>query len=312
MRPLYVAAFLLFLVPVNNLFSQCKADSVITYRIVNGINHVASIEYYVFDEKDSLVKTTLVEMQAGKAQPICEVAYRYFKSGAGPCIEAESRTWNPDRGVYKATSKHTTVYSKKGLVISDKYDRVGNAVVAESELNYTYNKSGQLQKKELRYWNEGAGKWVNESMITFTYLNGLQTESFSYVWDSTQQKWANDWRTVFSYDSLNELSETVSYQFKNAAWVPDSRTVYGKEPDKPVKWNIVQEWNGTKENWTNKYYYIFQQDEKGFTQKEIHLDWAGKEWQINMTFQYVYNDAGLLVQILNSSNQVMMDRFCRN
>jgi hypothetical protein len=312
MRSLLVVFLVSFLLVSQGVSAQCRADSVFTYRVVGGSNQIASIEYFLFDENDSIIKKSLLEIHDGKALPVNEMGIRYFKAGSTLCVEYESRNWVAERGIYRADSKHTQVRTKKGLLIAEKYDKIGAAVTPESESIYTYNKSGQLITNEFKRWDEASKSWKMESRVAYFYSGALQTESITYQRDTVQNSWKEDWKIIFSYDSLNELSETVSYQFKNGAWVPRSRTVYGKEADKPVKWNLVQEWSGSKENWVNQFYYVFQLDAKGFTEKEIHLDWVNKEWKINMAYQYVYNDSGMLVQILSETGQVIMDRFCKN
>lgn len=294
------------------LIAQCRADSVLTYRIINGTNEIASIEYYYFDENDSVVRTTLAEMQGGLAVPLNEVTIRYFKSGSDFCTESNFKTWNPERGTYRPETRHTRVFSKKGLLLKETYDKISSGIIPETQFTFSYSKSGQVLTSEFMRWNQLQNRWINESKVVHSYNGSLESESITYRWDTLKNAWANDWRVEYSYDSLNALAQTLTYHFKNEAWVPKTRTVYGKDSINPITWNIVQEWNGAKENWTNKYYYIFQHDEQGYTIKEIHLDWVSREWQMNMTLLYEYNEAGMLVQIRNEAGQVMVDRYCRN
>jgi len=302
----------LLILDFQGLNAQCKADSVFSYRMVGGKTEIASIEYFTFDANDSVVKKSFVEITEGKAQPVSELGIRYFKEGSNSCVEYETRTWVAERGIYRPDSRHTEIRNKKGLLMAEKYDKVGATVVAERESNYAYNKAGHLTSTEFKSWNEATKSWEMITRVNYFYEGDQQTHSITYAWDTVQNKWKEDWKIIFTYDSMNVLTETINYQVTNGAWVPRNRTVYGKEVDQPIYWNVVQEWNGAKENWSNQHYYLFQENEKGFTKQEVHLDWGETEWKINTSFQYVYNDSGMLIQILNENGQVMVDRFCKN
>ncbi|MBL7899001.1 MAG: hypothetical protein JNJ99_10730 [Crocinitomicaceae bacterium] len=312
MKPILLSVFTFF--SIASLYAQCKADSVITYRVFNGINQIASIEYLEFDQHDSLVKTTKVDFQNEKENPDYQTTVEYKKIKSTSRIIYTTSNWATERGVFKPASITAKSFSKSG-----KFESESNYTITEkdtflfSEKVCFYDKNGNEISSVLVYGIPGTDKIRKHSMTVNTYdSQNKLTESKTEKWDSVSNKWTGEWKTFYSYDSTGTLSQTTTYHFKNDAWIPTERTVYGKEADKPVEWNIVQKWDCTGEKWSNQFYYVFQKNEKGQTDTEVHLTWVKKEWQIDMAYHYVYNEAGFLVQILNDQKQVMVERYCRN
>ncbi len=299
---------------VSFLYAQCKADSVITYRSFNGVNQIASIEYFEFDQNDSLIKSTMVDFQNGKANPVYQTTIQFSKSNGMNRVFYTSSNWITDRGIYKATSITTKSYSKKGNLLSETSYNVSNDdTILFSQQIHSYDKNGNEIFNILYYVNSATDKYEKHAQNFYTYNSENKiTESRTEKWDTAGQKWTGEWKTFYTYDSTGVLFHTTTYQHKNDAWIPTERTVYGKEADKPVEWNIVQKWDCTAEKWSNQFYYVFQKNEKGQTDTEVHLTWMKKEWQIDIAYHYIYNENGFLVQILNDQKQIMVERFCRN
>jgi len=295
------------------LNAQCKADSVITYRSFNGANQIASVEYFDYDQNDSLIKSTMVDFQDGKATPVYETTIQYSKKGGMNRVILTSSNWVADRGVFKPVSITRKSYSKKGnLLMVSSYNITNEDTVLFSEQIHSYDKNNNETFNILYYSNPKTGKYEEHTRNKYQYNSeNKMTESFTEKWDTITQDWMGEWRIIFKYDSAGTLSNTTTYHFKNEAWIPTERTIYGKETDKPVEWNIVQKWDCGAEKWSNELYYVFQKNAKGQTDTEVHLSWIKKEWQIDMAYHYVYNEQGYLVQILNDQKLIMVDRFCR-
>lgn len=302
------------LIESNSAQAQCKSDSVVTYQVVGEMRVIASVEYFTYDLKDSLLTNRLIEYQNGKAFPLYENKYSYSKLKGNTVISYENCKWVPERAIFKPVVKVTRTYSKSGLLISELHDDLAaevNPANLDTKIDFGYTKTGDLISNLLSRWNSATNSWIGESYVAYEYRNGLMIESTTSDWDSSSQNWKAKWRSDYVYDENETLLETVSYRFENYAWIPDTRTYYGLDSAQALKGVIVQKWNGAKRGWDNQSYYVMKLNDKEQTDTEIHLSWSGKEWVVDLTFFYIYNEHGQVIQILNDKKEIMVDRFCR-
>jgi hypothetical protein len=312
-RVFFVFGCLIF-IGSNYSQAQCKSDSVVTYQVIGDNRVIASVEYFTYDLKDSLLTNRLIEYQNGKAFPLYENRYSYSKLKGNTVISYENCKWVAERAVFKPVVKVTRTYSKNGLLISEIHDDLSaepNPANVDTKIDFSYTKTGDLISNLLSRWNSATNSWVGESYVAYEYKNGLMSETTTSDWDSSSQDWKAKWRSDYVYDANKTLLETVSYRFENYAWIPDTRTYYGLDSSQALKGVIVQKWNGGKRGWDNQSYYVMKLNSKEQTDTEIHLSWSGKEWLVDLTFFYIYNEQGQVIQILNDKREVMVDRFCR-
>lgn len=291
--------------------AQCQADSVFYYGVLYGVQTLEMAEYSTYDENDSLTKRTTIQFNQSGAQPLYEYSYSRVRS-KGTQVYEDMANWSADRGGYKATAIKMSEYNKKGQLVVERYELAGTKSIPQTELRYVYNKSGKLAVSILYQWDSISKTWQNSMYHLYQYDDTVLISWYAHTWDTVAQKWQNDWRHFFEYDSLGVLAQVSSYELSRDAWVPRSRTVYGVDPEKPVRWNVQQTWNGAAENWTNVSYYVFQLNEKKWVEKEIHLKWENKAWVLDATYQYLYTDDGKLRAILNDNGITLVERFCRN
>jgi hypothetical protein len=302
----------------------CRADSVLSYQLVLGNLQPAAIEYFTYDDNDSLIKSTVAMYVDGNLIPGTRTVIERKKSKGKWVVGTYMDSWIPGTDTYGQRSKVTNTYDKKGNLLSTVYaDELiavnageGSSSFSEGyKTHYSYNKSGQLvlQLSQVRDQLSAQNtEWTNGSKMTYTYNEqGENTEITTLNWDMEKNNWHEAWRHNFSYDSLGVVSEMTTYEFINQAWVPKSRTEYGVDPSSGFKYTIVQKWDGAKSRWTNEFYYVMQLNELGKTKTEVHLSWTGKEWQITLTVHYEYNEAGEISRMLNDNNLVIMERYCR-
>lgn len=311
---LVAIAFFAVAAGFNGAHAQCKSDSVVTYKVIAGSRVIESVEYFTYDLKDSLLSNRLIEYQNGKPMPLYENKYSYSKLKGNTVVTYENCAWVPERALFKPVVKVTRTYSKAGLLISEVHDDLSseaNPVYKDTKIDFIYNKEGDLVSNLLSRWSSTTNSWVMESKVSYLYSNDLMTSSTTSDWDSTSQSWKGISRSDYAYDDKGVLLETVSYGFENYAWIPETRNYYGVDSLQSFKGTIVQKWNGAKRGWDNESYYVMKLNDKDQTDTEIHLSWSGTEWVVNLTFYYVYNDKGVLVQILNDNKEVIVDRFCR-
>jgi hypothetical protein len=305
---IYLSAF-----AINSAQAQCKADSIVNYRVIAGNREIASIEYFEYDLNDSILSNKLIEYYSGKAMPLYENKFTYSKVKGNTVVSYENAGWDASKAVFKPVVKVTHTYSKKGVLISEIHDDLkgGASNGNDAKIDYTYTPAGLVLTNLLSRWSVAANSWMGESLVEYEYENNLMARSTTSEWDSLSQNWKAKWRTDYVYDNTNTLSETVAYKFENYAWIPDQRTYYGYDSAQAVKGTIVQKWNGGKRGWDNQSYYVQKLNTKGQVETEVHLSWSGKDWVVDLTFHYVYNELGQLIQILNDKREVMVDRFCR-
>lgn len=302
---------ILFVLPASQSFSQCPADSVRTYSFIGGKGVLSDVEYFGFDDHDSISLSRMVSYHSGAPMPVFENRVERIKSGGNLLVRMTSAAWSAEKGTYIETARSSKNISRKGWVLSEQYENYKAGIwEMESQILYTYSKTGKLLEKNFLYMDAALNQLVNSVKLTFVYQGDLLTDTYTENWDPGLSVWKKDWKMTFEYDSLNYLRQTVTYQFLHEAWVPDSRTQYGRETDKMVRYNLIQKWNGGKANWENEFYNVFQLDENDRVKTEIHLSWDSKDWKIDQTLKFVYNEYGELYQILNGSDQLIQERFC--
>lgn len=317
MKSALILSFLTIILLQSNVgFNQCKADSIITYRIVAGVSEISTIEYFRRDENDSLVSHDFMQFQNGQKISASQNTNEWKKVKGKWILEKNSASWTSDVNRTIPVTKSYLTYDKKGRLISEVYQNyklVGDKsnYINQSKADYVYSKTGQLIDQLYWEWNPVKGAWQNQSKISNIYNEfNLTTESITSIWDTVKNVWANSWKNQFGYDSVQTMTETITYQYLKGVWVPHSRTEYGVDEKDPIKYHIVQKWNGEKSKWINEFYYIMQLDEKGKTKIEVHLLWAKTDWKIDLTVYYIYDENGNVKQLLNDKKQVIVEWFC--
>lgn len=300
---------------LTSVKAQCPADSVFTYMIVSGTNKVASAEYYLYNDQDSLIQYTLTDFISGTAVPQSENNFSYIKTKTGRKVIMETKVWNQDRGSFKPIRRHTREFDKQNKLISEVSEKYLNQSGTDNwefevKIAHHYSKTGEEIKTEMFTWSDQ--QWVTTQRIQFVYHDSKVHEISTEIRDTAMNSWLNDSKILCVYDSTGNLYSKTFYSWKNEAWIPVERTVLGKENGKPVNWIFEQEWNCSKQNWVNKYYHVMELNPDGTTRVEVHLTWTGKDWEINETYQFVYTESGDLRQIKNQDGAVLVDRYCRN
>jgi len=317
MKRLFKISFLIIAVLISNIsFNQCKADSIITYRIVGGVSEIATIEYFKRDVNDSIISQDFIQFQNGKKASASQNTNEWKKVKGKWVLEKHSATWAAEELRIIPVTKSYSTYDKKLRLLSEVHQNfklIGEQsnYINQSKVDYVYSKTGQLINQFYSVWNPAKSVWQNQSNIAHSYNEfNFKKETITSTYDTLQNFWTNSRKNEFGYDSLQKLTETITYQYIKDVWVPHSRVEYGVDTTSNMKYSVVQKWNGEKSKWINEFYYVMQLDETGKTKIEVHLSWAKTDWKIDLTVYYIYNEQGIMKQILNDKKQVIVEWFC--
>jgi len=298
---------------------MCLADSVITYRVLSNTREVASIEYFEFDQNDSLIKNVLIDVVGGIRTPVYlkEIARKKIKNQFH--VEEVLKLWNAEKNSYSTYSKSVTVYDKKGVILSKNYfdavQKGSNPIefVPQSKTDYFYLKGGLLLFQESFVWDKAqGGSWKKTTKELFDYNElGQKLNVIFMEVDTASETLKETVKIYFTYDAAFQLKETIRYKIINGVWLPDERNSFGEFHDGPMTYHHVQYWRCDINDWDNSRYFVFQHGEDGRVESEVHLTWRNTEWKIDVSVFYGYDENGKLSQLLNENKQLVVQRFCR-
>lgn len=76
-----------------------------------------------------------------------------------------------------------------------------------------YSNDLWIKSTGYNYDNSGMGQWNLSNMDSFTYTGENNTGKFSFFWDELQGQWFETYRVVYSYDSKNNLIESIESEY---------------------------------------------------------------------------------------------------
>lgn len=143
--------------------------------------------------------------------------------------------------------------------------------------------------------NQATGEDVPVSRVynlEFTEL-GVVFESLQQLNDVDNQVWVNDRYTTNTFDSNDELIETVNEIWDGDAWMNDNRTLNGLNGDGDIVSVMNQHWeNGA---WVNDNRSTFTYNASNDNDKLIYEIWEDNAWSPDFQIFYAYNTDHLLV-----------------
>lgn len=303
---------ILFVMCMLNMFvvlAQWKPDSVLNFVAFGDNSVIASIEYFKYNEKDSLVESNLVELNNNQKIPIHKHTYQYAKAKGGIAKIITILSYNSESKTYYPSFETTKLMNKTGRILSEtnvSFQKDGSKI-NENKVLYSYNESGKITRSEFYRWNKQKAIWFIESTVDFKYSENFEEVLFC-EFDSISNKLIPQTRTEIFYNSNKTLNESIKYNFNKHTWMPVERSVYGYDTTLNIEGNIVQKFSLEKCGWENVFYYVKKKNKNNLVDTEIHMHWGDKDWLVDLTYYYEYNEQGDLLRLLNENKEILISR----
>lgn len=135
------------------------------------------------------------------------------------------------------------------------------------------------------------GDWADSSYTEFAYAGGLMTQSTTYGAGSAG--WTPVSREAYTYQGI-VMSEVVTEQYADGAWVLDERTVFGLNDGQIVS-GLTSTWTGS--GWEPAEQFTLVEETNTSTNVvETYQVWTGTNWQNSERTTYPNRTVALLYQ----------------
>ncbi len=194
--------------------------------------------------------------------------------------------WNDD-------TRSSLTYNARGLVwtILEEELKAGSGEwIKESFVTIDYYDDGKQKQIVMQTWNNGT--WLNESMLSFTYIHGkLEYETFN-KWDNSV--WTPESRVKSNYDAgmnlISQLHEVWDNDINN--WAAFSRTTYTNLPNGKAKEALTQNWDEDLDDWVDSSKDIYTYSGNFLVESLQQLN-AGDDWMNFSREIFTYTAQGL-------------------
>ncbi len=163
-------------------------------------------------------------------------------NGSGQLIKDVDQTLDYMTMQMKNSSQTTYTYNSDGTEaqnISQMWS--GTSWENSSRYTYSYNSSKELTTTLEETYSSGS--WVNRSKDTYSYNKSLNIQNgtaasqikeiLSQNWDIAGSKWVDASKDSYAYNSAGALTQILSQNWTNNAWVNDTRITFDPKTSVP-------------------------------------------------------------------------------
>jgi hypothetical protein len=230
----------------------------------------------------------------------------------------DDESWNDT--IWVKSGKNIFTYDESGYLISEIYKMYRNKdYTNQSQIKYSYNKSGNPEIKTYLNWN--STEWKPNTKSLFTYdSNGSMTCETTIVsfnegatWDSyTREIYTNDsigkpvqslfqrWisneyhdkeKTSYTFNSSGKISSTILSFMDGTDWKDFTRTTYTYNDSGQLTNKKTEFWSESDGTWSNNSQCIYSYGLNGKTSIEVCQSWISGAWVNNSRSVYNYQNA---------------------
>lgn len=272
--------------------AQSRVDSIITQFFDEWVENDSLISYemrdldtvYVYDANNNLISKQTYQFTSLETAPMGWKLIQsddYVYDANNHCIEYTHHEWKQGSGwnasyEWKNTLKHEYTYENGNLKtdIHYDYDSYREDLYANLKDVYFYNTLGQSERIDTYGYNSSTSSWKANP----TY------------------------RTSYTYNEYNLVSEEISQEYISSAWTNKSKKNYTYTSNLKLDYAINYKWNATAfspkfEPYT-KLQYSF--DSNGNLVNEKWFQYSNGGWDETHNFAYTYNTQNLLITYIHS------------
>jgi hypothetical protein len=152
---------------------------------------------------------------------------------------------------------------------------------------------GKLLRSELIQIFE-ENKWVNYNLQQFMYNNGQMVEELEFYWDEHRDKWLDNYRKLYSYDSGGKLTKVLHQNIFQGNYINSSQELYYYSDDGLLNEKVVQTFD---EAWSNFLKYQYYYNSKDLILEENLTYWKDDHWgSPSFSIHHQYNQNSLLTE----------------
>ncbi len=146
-----------------------------------------------------------------------------------------------------------------------------NVFLLQSQQFITRDTSNRIIVKTQKFRQNGSLNYYNKDSTVYLGTTNLESEIYTYFYDTVANVWNNASKSVYSYNSNDQLTQRLSYS-----------------------------WNNNQ--WTNSVKYDYTYDSNGLLIQKKYYTWDGAQWVLNSQVDMTYDANGNLIEHLYSWN----------
>ena len=236
----------------------------------DGKKWVNNIMYeYTYDENDNMTESLFQRWDGSNWIGFYIFIYEFDDNNNS--IKWLVKNWDGEHWIDN-TMTENEYDSNNNLIYSENsmwYE--GHWILARNQ-TFIYDNENRLTEEKSQIWN---GYWVDDRRSEYTYQifdTTYQVVSISQVWYSPS--WANEDRSISTYDKNNNLIEIVRQEWGTSDWENKKRNVY-KFDEKRMLEDLAQLWDGS--DWMNDTWHIYSYEGKKKIEY-IYMEWINSDW----------------------------------
>ncbi|AZQ63721.1 T9SS type A sorting domain-containing protein [Flammeovirga pectinis] len=240
------------------------------------------LEVYRYGKSDNYVSGTKYER-----------AYKEVDNGdytSNYTILRADYNWSETDQAWKGNYKYEYDYDDNGNLIINSY--LSDWDDEENSYGYKYHYEHDDNGNRVLYKRQNyiTDSWVNSWEDRYAFDdNGNQTMvSYQYSWDTSLEYYSSGYRYHYSFNELNQVTQSVFDQFNEGEWTLSSKNEYAYDSEGRQNENIYSNWNSetskyvlsSKQNWS----YLNDLDHD-----YTYSYYSGNDWVISNQEEIRYN-----------------------
>ena len=159
--------------------------------------------------------------------------------------------------------------------------------------------SGLIQSELIQVFN--GDEWLNYNEKSYYYNNCQLIEEFEKYWNDRKEKWDDNYRKLYTYDSEGKLTQISHQYIFNGNYVNASREIMKYDDNGKLIEKVVQK---SEEAWTNFLRYQYYYNASDLIMEENLTYWENNQWgEVDVILNNTYDSKGNLVEKIKSKNE---------
>ena len=250
----------------------------------DGNEWINNIMYeYTYDENDNMTESLLQRWDDSNWIGFYIFIYEFDDNNNS--IKWLVQNWDGEHWINNAMTENEYDLNNN-LIYSENYLWFEDHWILSRNQTFVYDNENRLTEEKSQIWN---GYWVDERRSEYSYTifdTTYQVVSISQVWYSPS--WANEDRSISTYDKNNNLIEIIRQEWGTSDWENKKRNVYQFDEKRMLE-DLAQLWDGS--DWMNDTWHIYTYEDKKKIE-HIYKEWVSSDWlNINRNlYTYDFND----------------------
>lgn len=166
----------------------------------------------------------------------------------------------------------------------------------DKKIRYQMNESGLLLEKRLFYWDGVSLSWVAVGKFEYEYNSaGKRTLYKKTEYNENTQEWETILKQTYAYNSDNQRTLKINYDYDSSgSETPVNKIEWQYNNDGLLTVKTFYDYESGGFISDEKVEYEYNSDGKKATQIESYWSEAFVSWQLNIKYEFTYNDQMLL------------------